>query len=535
MSTTSRALVPPTLALSCLVACTDAPRSPDEGVVVIAQETQAAWIRNFNPLLPPGAARWPSRAGIYEPLLVFSSATGEYVPWLAEAWAWTEEARVLRFTVREGVLWSDGTPLTAADVAYTFALLRETPALDVLGVWRHLASVEATDARTVVFTFERPYAPGLDDVAQQPIVPEHVWRDVADPLTFTNPDPVATGPFTEVRVFANQVYELGANPRYWQPGKPGVEALRFPAFPANDQANLALVAGDVDWAGNFVPAADRTFEARDPEVNDFWSPPVESTVFLYANTTRAPFDDVRVRKGLSMAIDRELLVEAAMYGYTHPADATGLSDAYAAWKDPTIGARWTAHDPEAAAALLAQAGDVGKVTLLTVAGWSDWMRAAQSIARDLGAVGVDVEVRSADFSGWFESVQRGDFDLALGWSSLGPTPYVFYRDVMGTISKRPVGEPAQGNWHRYASPAADTLLDALERTSDPAEQRRLVTSLQAVFAEEAPAVPLFPAPAWGAASTRYVTGFPSAEDPWAPLSPNRSPESLLVLTRLVSR
>ncbi len=84
---------------------------------------------------------------------------------------------------------------------------------------------------------KRPYAPGLEDISLVPIVPRHVWERVEDPLTFANENPVATGPFTEVRRFTPQEFVLGKNPHYWQPGKPGLDALRFPAYPSNDQAS----------------------------------------------------------------------------------------------------------------------------------------------------------------------------------------------------------------------------------------------------------------------------------------------------------
>jgi peptide/nickel transport system substrate-binding protein len=138
-------------------------------------------------------------------------------------------------------------------------------------------------------------------VAAQQIVPEHARKRRGDPVP-TNENPVIR--FTDVLVFRNQTYELGRNPRYWQKGLPKLDALRFPAFPGNDRANLALVFDEVDWAGNFIPAVDRVFVKRAPKSHAYWFPLTGSSIFLYANTTRAPFNDVRVRKALSMAIDR---------------------------------------------------------------------------------------------------------------------------------------------------------------------------------------------------------------------------------------
>jgi len=382
---------------------------------------------------------------------------------------------------------------------------------------------------------------------QQPIIPHHVWEKIADPMTFTNPTPVGTGPFTEVRVFRNQVYELGKNPHYWQPGKPAVDGLRFLAFPSNDQANMALIEGAVDWSANFVPAIDRTFVARAPKDNHYWSPLFGTTVFLYANTARPPFGDVRVRKALSRAIDREKLVQVAMYGYTRPADATGLSDAYADLRDPEVGATdWIRYDPQAASALLDEAGATRgpdgmrrgpdgaplHIDIQVVAGWSDWVRGGQVIASALRAVGVDAKLRLYDMSAWIDHLQRGDFDMAIAWSGEGPTPYRFYRWLMSPDTVVPLGQMAAANWHRFGDERAGELLRSFERTSDPAEQGRLTRDLERRFAELVPAIPLFPGPLWGSYRTQRFEGFPSADNPYAKLTPNASPEALLVLVEL---
>jgi peptide/nickel transport system substrate-binding protein len=420
-------------------------------------------------------------------------------------------------------------------------------------VWGFLSDVRVAGPRTVDFVFERVFIPGFDEIAAQQIVAEHAWKGVADPVAFANENPVATGPFTEVRVFRNQVYELGRNPDYWQAGRPFVEALRFPAYPSNDRANLALVFDEVDWAGNFIPAVDRVYVSRRPEAHHYWFPLTGSSIFLYANTTRPPFDDPRVRKALSMAIDRDLLVDVALYRYSRPADATALSDGYAAWRNADIAAEgdWVRHDPEAAERLLDEAGlprGAGGVRclpdgtplryeILCVSGWSDWVRASQVIARGLGEIGVPAAVRTNDFSAWFQRVQEGNFDLSLGWSFEGPTPYLFYRWLMSSATVKPVGEVATGNWHRYGSPAADSALTAFEREADPGAQRGLADDMQRIFVREAPAIPLYPNPSWAEYNTGRFSGFPSAADPYADPSPNKFDrgECLLVLTSLRPR
>ncbi len=548
-----RALASGVLAIVFLTGCAVPRTELPRGVLVVSQEQTASWVRNFNPLTTAAAARWPTLAGVYEPLFVFNSIRSEQVPWLATAKEWREGGRVLRLTTRAGVLWSDGQPFSASDVAFTFRLLKRFPALDRRGQWTFLAVVRAVGPNTVDFTFQRVFIPGFDEVAAQQIVPEHIWKDVKDPVTFANEHPVATGPFTEVRTFRNQIYELGRNPHYWQPGKPLIEALRFPAYASNDRANLALVFDEAEWAGNFIPAIERVFVGRDPKHHAYWFPLTAGVVYLYTNTTRAPFDDMRVRKALSMSIDRSLMVDIAAFHYTHPADATGMSESYAAWRDSSAAAAgdWVRYDPVRANAILDSLGFTrgpdgirrlknGKPwrwEVLCVSGWSDWVRASQIIVRNLRAAGVDASVHTYDFGAWFQRVQEGDFDLSMGWSIEGPAPWHLYRWLMSSSTVKPLGQVSAGNWHRYSSPAADSVLAAFETATEPAEQHRLGSAMQRLFVAEAPAIPLYPNPSWAEFNTRRIEGFPTAANPYADPSPNKMErgEILLVLTSLRPR
>jgi peptide/nickel transport system substrate-binding protein len=510
----------------------------------------SGFTRNFNPFLPESL--WPTRAGIYESLLVFNSIKGTYVPWLAAEFHWSDANTKLTFTLKTEVRWSDGRPLTARDVAFSFDLVRRNPALDTRSVWVFLSDVRARDERTVEFLFKRAYTPGLVYIGHHPVVPEHAWREVADPAAFRNESPVASGPFTAIRTFSPEVYEVGRNETYWQAGKPKVRALRVPAFSDNEAATRALLEGHLDWAGLFVPDVEATFVAKDRAHHRYWFPPVGNPVLLYLNTTRRPWADASVRKAVSLAIDRTEIVKTAMHGYAVPLDATGLPETDQKWKDPEAvrAGYWVERDVARANAMLDAAGlrrgpdgvrrtkegAPMRYAIDVVRGWSDWVAAVEVVARNLREVGIEAQVQSSEFAAWNQRVATGSFDVSIGFARHGPTPYHFYRGQMSGETARPLGEAAYENWQRFVSPAADELLRKFEVTNDPEERRTLNHRLQALFVELAPSLPLFPGPSWGESSSVRFSGFPDEQNPYARLAPFQDePEPLLVLLELQPR
>jgi peptide/nickel transport system substrate-binding protein len=509
-------------------------------LLTIPREDLATFTRNFNPFSPTAAPM--TQQAIYEPMLVFNPADSTTTPWLATEWKEAKDGSGITFTLREGVKWSDGEPFTAADVAYTFELQEE-----IAGGYGYLDSVEATDELTVEFDFSTAFSPALYEVGQQVIVPEHVWSEIDDPAKETNENPVGTGPYTEVTSFQSQSYDLKRNPEYWQPERQQIEGIRMLAFAGNDPANLATTNGETDWADQFIPNIEDAFVSKDPDHRHYWFPPIDATINWQLNTTKAPFDDVRVRKALSMAIDREAVTTVAMQEYTHPADCTGLSGAYEQWTSTSVAdaCDWTNRDVDAANALLDEAGypmgsdgvrtmpDGSPFTFdISVGGTSsDWISVANILSQNLDEVGIEADVTSPDWSAVVASYEDGSFDSGIVWSNNAPTPYQFYNGVMSTKTVVPVGEQATQNYHRFGLPEADDLLTEFAESADPEEQAEVVDELQALFSENAPVIPLFPGPRWGAYNTTRFTGFPNEDDPYATLS-TRAPTTVLVLTTL---
>ncbi|MET9661082.1 ABC transporter substrate-binding protein [Streptomyces sp. NPDC006510] len=511
-------------------------------LLTVPREDFATFTRNFNPFAPGQVVAPMTTQAIYEAMLVYNPADGKATPWLATSWETSKDGRAVTFTLRHGVKWSDGKPLTAQDVAYTFGLQKK-----LLGGYEYLRTAKAEGTDKVVFSLTKPYSPGLFELGKQIIVPKHVWEKVKDPAKDTNPNPVGSGPYTRVANFQSQSYELRRNPEYWQPKKQRIDGIRVLGFSGNDSANLAFVNGEADWTQSFIPDVAKSFVAKDPKHNKYWYPKTGSMVEWTMNTTRAPFDDAKVRKALSQAVDRESVTEVGMNGYTRSADCTGLSGGYDKWRDKALAGSctWTKHDAAAAAKALDDAGykkgsdgrrklKNGKPFTFDISvgsASSDWLSVANIIKQNLAEIGVTAKVKSPDWAAVVSDYETGDYDTGIVWSDNGATPFQFYRTTMGTESVKPVGTKAVSNYHRFGDKKADTLLDRFAAATDEAGQRDAIDGLQKLFAEEAPVVPLFPGPEWGAYTDTRFTGWPTEDDPYATLT-NRGDTTVLVLTSL---
>jgi len=530
--------------------CENKTNRDQEGLIVY-QENQISWTRNFEPLNPVSICRWPTRGGIYEPLYIYNPISTEWVPWLATNYEWKNDNRKLLFSIRTGVKWSDGREFSAYDVAYTLNLWKQFPALDTRNAWDYLENVVAISDTLVEVDFKRVYVPGFEAIAGAYIVPKHIWSKLDDPLKFDNPDPVGTGPYTEVLRFNSQVWELGKNHNYWQKGKPHVEKLIFPTFSTNEQTTLALLSGNLDWAGAFIPAIQRIFVDKNPEHHHYWFRNTGYSTFLHTNTKDPILQDTNVRKAISYAINREQVVKVGMYNYTSPAHVTSLAGPMAKWHSPKINEKenWTAFNLEKANELLDNAGykwknkneridsngSPLKFNIIVVSGWSDWVRSAQVISQNLKKVGIQATVRTYDFGAWIARMQQGNFQMAVGWADKGATPYNFFKSMMFSEYVKPLGETADINWHRFGIKEADFLIKEFEQTSDENKIKNIIYKLQHLFIEHAPGIPLFAELSWAECNSKYFTNFPSAENPYGPLSVNEQPSFIFTLLNIKKR
>lgn len=489
---------------------------------------------NFNPYSPNRL----SIESVFEKLYIVNEYNCGLVPWLATKYTW-KDPKTLDFTIRTGVKWSDGKPFSANDVAFTFDMLKKNPALDTNGATQLLDSVTAA-GDTVTFAFSAPAAQALYQIANTYIVPQHIWSEQQDPVKFTNPKPVTTGPMV-LDHFNPQELVYKRNPDYWQADKFKVSGLRYskPAEGSADQ--LRLANGEYDWNAMFVPNVQKVFVDRDPQHNHYWFSQ-GSPISFSMNLTKAPFNDVKFREAMASAIDRDAIAQKAELGYVTTASQTmmklpGQKD----WIDPKIANEGKIpYDKNKALQTLTAAGykqQGGKLlgkdgkqiafNFMVPAGWSDWIQAAQIIQRNLSDLGIKLNVDTPTPAIHDQRRASGDFDTLFTVPAGMCSMYTNFSLPLNSAATAPVGKNATSNWIRYQDPATDKLLAQLASTTDPNQQKPIVYQLENVMMTQYPLIPLWYGAVWFEYRTEKAIGWPSEKDPYA--SPNNTELVLISL------
>jgi peptide/nickel transport system substrate-binding protein len=289
--------------------------------LTISNENGALWTCDFSPF--NGSDTLLSVGFVYETLAYVNPLqSGKATPMLATSWSWGPGDKSLTFNIRPDVKFSNGTPFSAKDVAYTFSLLKKYPALDLSGVWSVLSSVTQTGANQVTMDFSAPAVPWFYYIADQvPIVSQAIWSKIANPVAYPNSHPVGTGPYlVNPCTSANITYT--ANPGYWQAGEPKVKKIEYPAFTSNSTANDELATGQAQWGAQYIPSIASFYTAKSPDFH-YWFPPTVN-VSLVPNLTNPLLSNVNVRQAISYAINRSQVSSIGESGYEPPANQAGI-------------------------------------------------------------------------------------------------------------------------------------------------------------------------------------------------------------------
>ena len=399
------------------------------------------------------------------------------VPALARSWEIENDGALYRFHLRRDVRWHDGKPFTAADVKFTFdELLLKFHSRTRASLAPALERIDTPDAFTVEFVLRRPYAPLLQqlNVEEAPIMPRHVFA-TGDPLRNpANTAPVGTGPYRFVSYTSGSEIRYAANETYFR-GAPAIANVVLRVIPDPAVQVIALEAGEVDWLFG-VPGPERNRLRQDRrfvvEQSPGYSGGSNCVSTLALNLDNPVFQDIRLRRAVAHAIDRQQVVERVLFGEGRVADApisSGIRFAHAS------GLPVPSLDTAAASRLLSEAGwqrrannvrtsgnvrgvrdgtplTVRFVTMPGQTQYGDLLRA------QLRVVGIDLRITTMESAVFSETVFKArDFDTAIISYCNGTDPEIGVRRQYVSSS---IGPVPFSNAAAYSNSEMDSLFDA---------------------------------------------------------------------------
>jgi peptide/nickel transport system substrate-binding protein len=524
------------------------------GKLVIDNVSGSTWTCQFNPFNPAILGPGLTFSLLYEPLeFVNILQSGKApTPMLASSSTWSNGFKTLTFTIRSGVTWSDGKPLTASDVAYTFNAMKSDKTIDLNALWAAdggpLTSVAVKGANQVVFTFKSASQPYFYFVADQtPIVPKHVWSalDQKNLHSYKDSKPVGTGPFT-VSSCSPQNIKYLRNAHYWQSTSshpvPALQEVDYPAFLSNTPGNLFLSQGKAQWGGQYIPNIQSFYINKDKAHRHYWFPPILN-VSLVPNLADPLLGKLPVRQAIAYAINKTAVSRLGESGYQQPANQTGvITPTFQSWFDKSL--TQPTYNPAKAEQILKSAGFTkgsdgiykdanGKrlsFTVKTISGYSDWDASLQVIAQELKAVGIQATVQDENSGPYTTDLQGGHFQLAYAGSggvaaTPGPSPYYELRGLLFS------GNIGSTNFSRFKSAATDALFNQYSSAS-PSEQKQIINKIQKVMVDQIPLIPTTEGVDWYQYDTTDFSGWPTPANPFAQPSPYSYPDNGIVLAHL---
>lgn len=458
---------------------------------------------------------------LFQNLLVYDeSREYAYAPALADSFWVADDGLSATFRMRDGVRWHDGVPVTVDDVVWSFEMSkRDEVAYPERQTLQYVERAERVDDRTVRFVFNAVHAEPLADFAFWTPMPKHLLENVPPtemPTAAFNRAPVGNGPFRFVSWRANEQVVLEANEDFWA-GRPYLDRIVFRVIPEPATVVTELLRGGVDLYRN-VPPSDMVRLEQSASARPLSFPSLGFTLVLW-NLRNPVLADVRVRRALAMATDRQAIIDGLLQGY---GEMTAGPAAPRQWERNADLEPWP-YDPDAARRLLAEAGwrdtdgdgvldkDGAPLRFQITTNTDNTLRKDVLVAlqSQLRQVGVDARPREVEFNTLVDQWIGGTFEaLVAGWDLyLRFDPSQLYETG------------ASYNGGAYSNPRVDSLLRRALTTLDRAESKPLWDELQEILHQDQPHLFLFADhERWGA--SRRLRGVEPAGSPnaYSPLA-----------------
>ena len=415
---------------------------------------------------------------IFETLYTVSEDGKELKPWLATKYERGNDNQTFTFHLREGVKFSDGSPMTAKDVAFSINRARKS-GKGLTYIDAPIKSVTATDPATVVVKTKYPWSPLVADISLfvNGVIPDN-FGGKSEKEFFKNP--IGTGPFKLAEWRKGDTLKLVRNDNYWQKGKPYLDSVTFKNVSDDNQRVLQVKGGQAQII-RFPPfSALKSLEATpNVQAKAFPSTRVD---YILMNQKVKPYDDVHVRRAISLATDREAMTKAVLFGNGKPADS------YLAPTEPfyKADAAAYAHDLAKAKEEMSQSSVPNGFNTEFLTNSGD--KVAELLQQQLGQIGIKMKIRTVDTNQLFGTQQKGDYEMTDEyWTEDIPDP----DERTGWF----LGEEASNDYFTYhKNPQLKALVNKSEQIFDPDQRGALYDQIQTKHAEGMPQVPLYYSP-----------------------------------------
>jgi len=411
------------------------------------------------------------QANIYQGLTDLDNSLA-VVPGLATGWTVSDDALTYRFTLREGVTFHDGSTFDAEDVA---ASVRRVLSADIASPLASrinpISAVTVIDPLTVEFTLSAPFAPLLSSLAGIAIVPAEMETN-KDALQQT---PIGTGPFRFAEWQPNAFIRLERNDAYYAEGQPALDGVRFQFVPEAATRQVGLLSGEYHMLPGVDPATALQLQGQ-PGVTLHQTRDLSYSL-VGMNTTRGPLGDARVRRAVNLLLNRQEIIDGALFGAGVPAGP--LSPALTAWAVDAGTFDCYASNVDAARALLAEAGVTGPIPIvMKVLPRQDTRDIAQVVQQQLAAGGFEVELITPEIGQFVQDWRNGDFDMFVSVNGGNPDPDQYlYRTFYAGGST---------NVFQYVNADLNALLDQGRNSTDMAQRQAIYAEAQQMLACEGP-------------------------------------------------
>ena len=494
------------LAIATTLGLSAAPATAQAQAPVILKVAIVQQIDSMNPFLAVFQSSTEMGRLMYDYLTAYAADDQRVTEGVANKWEPSADKLTWTFSVPEGKKWSDGQPITAQDVAFTYNLmLTDEVARTANGSFvTNFASVTAPDDKTVVIKTKAPQVTML--ALDIPIVPKHVWEKVTSIKDYANDQMpvVGSGPFVLTEHVAGQFIKLKTNKDYWR-GAAKYDELHFVYFQNSDAAVQALAKGEVDLVNRMAPAQFDSLEGKAGVTRNkaqgrrftelMINPGAQTRTGEPIGDGNPALKDVRVRRAIAQAIDLDALVSRVNLGYAEKG-AGLVPPVFDKWHWEPSASELRKFDPAAANAALDAAGFPRKpdgtrfgLRLIGRAGRAYDEQASEYLKRSMSDIGIPLDVRLVSDNQLNEATTAATYDLAFsGWGTNVDPDFIL---SLHTCAQRPGADGKGGTTDAYFCDETYDKLYAQQLSEfDEGKRIEIVKQMQARFYDQVPAVVL---------------------------------------------